>query len=294
MINFLSTDENFLGLEEHFSNLNAAIYIQSFPYEHTSSYKKGSKYLPKAILDASHYVEFFDESLNSEIAFTKGICTLPITDFKGKVDRDAINLIKNQTNDLLKKDKFIVSLGGEHTISLGVIEAMFDKYPRLSVLQIDAHSDLRQDYEGNSLSHASVMARVADLNIPIVQLGIRAQCKEEAALIQQNPNIQTFYDFDIYNSINWLSESLSCLSDTVYISLDADGLSSDIIPSVGTLEPGGLGYYELLNVIKKVSQNKKIVGMDIVESIPIKESTISEYNLAKILYKSLGLIFENE
>src|ERR1043166_2549913 len=190
----LKTDKNFLGIpEKEFFDYESSRYvIQSAPYEYTSSYIAGSAKGPQAMINASQFVEFYDEELGLESYKNGGICTLPAMNFNGKTDRKAIELIKKETLKLLKDGKFPVTLGAEHTITLGVVEAIKEYYPRVHVLQFDAHSDLRQSYHGNKFSHASVMARVHDLGVPLTQIGIRAQCKEEPDLRRPSKNIHTF------------------------------------------------------------------------------------------------------
>lgn len=289
----LGTEKNFLGIEEQdlYSYENSGFVIQSLPYEHSSSYLQGSSKGPKAILNASHFVEFYDEELESEtLKDIKGIATLPVLDFSDKVDADAIALIEKNTKNLIEDNKFVVSLGAEHTVTLGLVKAHHKKYPKLGVLQLDAHSDLRESYHNNIYSHASVMARIHELGIPLTQVGIRAQCKEEAELIQSASNIHTFYAHEIRKNSNWMKEVLETLKDDVYITIDADGFDPSIIPGVGTAEPGGLFWEETLQLLRMVAKKKNIVGFDIVECAPIDGQIISEYTLAKLVYRLIGYI----
>lgn len=290
----LGTDENFLGLSEerHFDFSSSKVVIQSIPYEYTSSYHKGSALGPKAIIEASQYVEFYDEELDKETCFEVGIATLPPIAFGTQVHENAINLIYNATKDLLESNKFVVSLGAEHTISFGIIKAMAEKYTNLSILQIDAHSDLRLSYEGSIWSHASVMARVNELNLPITQIGIRAQCKQEADLIKSTPSIHTLYAHQIKSNAHWVDLALSKLTDNVYITIDADGYDPSIMPAVGTAEPNGMLWEETLNLFRRVFEEKNVVAFDIVECAPRELDTLTEFNLAKLAYKLIGLKFK--
>lgn len=286
---------NFLGIEEGSlcSYESAKYVIQSAPYEHTSSYLSGSDKGPEAILEASHYVEFYDEELDQETFRKGGIATLDPIDFTGKFDKEAVDLIEAETSKLINDGKFVISLGAEHTVTYGFVKAHLKKYPNLSVLQIDAHSDLRQAYQGNPYSHASVMARVNDLNVKISQAGIRAQCIEEAELIKSSPNIKTAYAHQVRRNPNWMTELVDHLSDDVYITIDADGFDPSIMPAVGTAEPNGLFWEETMQLFQLCAKKKNIIGFDIVECAPMEGSILSEFTLAKVLYRLLGYITIN-
>lgn len=288
-LDFLKEDSNFLGLAENYSAQNSKFVIQQLPYEHTSSYLLGSSKGPEAIINASHFVEFYDEELEKEACFENGICTLKALPFKQKVNEEALELIYNQTKVLLAQNKFIVSLGAEHTVSYGIIKAFKEEYNELSILQIDAHSDLRQSYQGNKWSHASVMARCMELNPEqLVQVGIRALCKEEAETIKKTPNIHTTYAHQMGEE-NWQQTCIDNLSDNVYITIDADGFDPSIMPAVGTAEPNGLLWNDALQLLSRTFKTKNVVGFDIVECAPREGDTLTEYNLAKLTYKLIGL-----
>lgn len=286
----LGTDHNFLGLEEEnlYSFENATYVIQSVPYEHTSSYLEGSAKGPVAIIEASKYVEFYDEELGVETVRTAPIATLPSLDFNGKVDKDAVDYIANETEKLLALNKTVVSFGAEHTVTYGFVQAYAKKFDNITVLQIDAHSDLRESYHGNIYSHASVMARVKDMGVTICQAGIRAQCIEEANEIKNNPKIHTFYAHEIRNNSNWIAEIVSKMTDNVYITIDADGFDPSIMPAVGTAEPNGLFWNETLDLLRETCKNKNVVGFDIVECAPMEGTILSEYTLAKLAYRIIG------
>lgn len=295
MIKFLPTEENFLGIEDptlyHYDS--SSVVIQSVPYEHTSSYQAGSYKGPAAIIETSHFVEFYDEELDQETFRKTGICTLEPLNFDSKFDREAVDYIAAETSKHLNNGKFVISLGAEHTVSYGFYKAMAEKHPDVSVLQIDAHSDLRQEYHGNPYSHASVMARIHDHKPLICQAGIRAQCKEESDLIKQSDNIHTWYAHQIRQNPDWQNEIVQTLKPKVYITIDADGFDPSVIPNVGTPEPGGLMWFETLALLKKVCLEKEVVGFDIVEVAPQEGSIISEYTLAQLLYRILGYLTLN-
>jgi agmatinase len=286
----LPSDKAFLAIpeEELSSYEKSKIVIQQIPYEHTSSYLSGSDKGPAAIVAASHFVEFYDEELETESYRKTGIATLEALDFKKAVDAEAISLIEKQTDKLLNDGKFIVSLGAEHSISYGFVLSHAKKFQDLSVLQFDAHSDLREAYHGNPYSHASVMSRINDMKLPIVQIGIRAQCKEEADLIKSSDNIHTFYAHKIRRNSNWMKDAISKLSKNVYITIDADGFDPSVIPAVGTAEPNGMFWVETLEFFKEVFQSRNVVGFDIVECAPMEGSILSEYTLAKLAYRLIG------
>ncbi|MFN8145491.1 MAG: agmatinase [Bacteroidia bacterium] len=286
----LSKEEAFLAVPE--SSLcdykNSKFVIQQVPYEHTSSYLEGSAKGPSAIVAASHFVEFYDEELDVETYKSCGIATLQPMDFKDAVDGEAIDLIEKQTSRLISDEKYVVSIGAEHTVTLGFVKAHAAKYPDLTVVQIDAHSDLRLAYHDNPYSHASVMARVHELDIPLVQIGIRAQCKEEADLIKSSGNIHTFYAHTIRKNSNWIADAISKTGKNVYLTIDADGFDPAIMPAVGTAEPNGLFWVETLEFLKRLFTEKNVVGFDVVECAPMEGSILSEYTLAKLIYRLIG------
>ncbi|MFN4082186.1 MAG: agmatinase [Bacteroidia bacterium] len=287
---FYNHKKNFLAIQEKplYSFKESKFVIQSAPYEYTSSYLLGSSKGPGAIIKASHYVELYDEELDQESYKLGGICTLEPMDFTGKVNEKAIKLIEKETAKLLEHDKFPITLGAEHSITFGVFKAIKQKYPDVHVLQFDAHSDLREAYQGNIYSHASVMARIHQADAPITQIGIRAQCIEEATLIKESKNIQTYYAHQIRQNDQWALEALKTLGNNVYITIDTDGFDPSIAPAVGTAEPNGLYWHETIMFLKDVFATKNVVGFDVVECAPVKGSILTEYNMAKLVYKLIG------
>ena len=291
----LPAEEGFLALPEaEWADFEKArIAIQQIPYEHTSSYIAGSDKGPAAMVSASHFVEFYDEELDTETYKNLGISTIDSLDFKGATDADAVELIRKQTSALLQAGKFVVSLGAEHTVSLGFVQAHLEKYPNLSVLQIDAHSDLRMSYNDNPYSHASVMARVHELGVPLVQVGIRAQCKEEADLRKNSNNIHTWYAHQLWNNDSWIDDCIDKLGDQVYLTIDADGFDPSVCPAVGTAEPGGLSWMQGCKLFRKLAERKQVVGFDIVEIAPRETDIITEFSMAKLCYKIIGYLKAN-
>ncbi len=287
------SENNFLGLEDEslYAYKTSKVVVQQVPYEHTSSYLQGSSKGPAAIVNASQFVEFYDEETDKEVVNEVGIATLAALDFEGRVDKDAIDYIEQETSRLLNDNKFVVSLGAEHTVTYGFVKAFAKKYPDLTVLQLDAHSDLRYSYHDNIYSHASVMARIHEMGLDLCQAGIRAQCREEAELIKKSASIHTFYAHEIRNNPLWGEELLYKLGNEVYITIDADGFDPSIMPAVGTAEPNGLLWVETLEFLRQVFSERNVVGFDIVECAPMEGSTLSEYTLAKLAYKLIGYKF---
>lgn len=293
----LSAEDAFLALPEEAmcEYGNVKVVVQTVPYEHTSSYILGSAKGPQAMIEASQFVEYYDEELDQETYKNiGGIATLSEIDFDGYVNEEAVALIEKQTRALLDDDKFVVSFGAEHTVTLGFVKAHLSKYPNLSVIQIDAHSDLRESYHNNPYSHASVMARVHDLNVPLVQIGIRAQCIEEARLIQSSANIHTWYAHQLWDNDAWIDAAIDKLTDHVYLTIDADGFDPSVCPAVGTAEPGGLSWIKGCKLFRRLAERKKIVGFDIVEIAPAENNIITEFSMAKMAYKILGYLNINK
>jgi agmatinase len=290
----LPEKSNFLMISKKASDLeNSRIVILSAPYEASVSYGKGTSGGPKAIIEASHYIEFYDEEFNNELCFEKGIATIKAIDFKKLRDKPAIDKIYNKVKKVLEIDKFCIVLGGEHTISLAPIKAHSEKYKNLSVLHFDAHSDLRHKYQNNFYSHASVMARVCEFLDPkkLVQVGIRAQDIEESKFIKSK-KINTFYAWKIktgkYGN-NWQKEVAKKLSNNVYVTFDIDYFDPAIMPSTGTPEPNGFQWNETMQIFREMNKlDKRIVGFDVVELAPVKNISHPDYLAAKLVYKLLN------
>lgn len=293
----LGIKKNFLAVEKEVSSYEESkIVILSAPLEKTVSYGKGTANGPKEILKASHYVEFYDEEFDRELVFEKGIATLPELKLKDLSVKKGIDKIYKNVKKLIADDKFVVILGGEHSLSSASVKAHFESYENLSVLQIDAHSDLRDTYEGSKYSHASVMARVAEFTKDIVQVGIRAQCIEEAQFIKEN-GIKTYYMRDIRTGKHvddWQQKVTDDLKENVYVTFDVDGLDPSVITATGTPEPGGLFWDETMNLLRKIGEEKNIVGFDVVELAPSKHHESSNFTTAKLVYKLLNYSFINK
>lgn len=297
---WLGADRNFLGLDEPWCHPDrAGVYVLPAPYEHTSSYVLGSDQGPSAILEASQQVEFYDETLECEpYREWGGIATVTPLDLGGKVDRDAVEAIEGFVRPHMDGKHFLLTLTGEHTGALGAIRAHAGRYPDLCVLQIDAHGDLRQAYQGNPFSHASVMARVVEDGLPLVQVGIRSISPEEIELIKKTKSIATFFAADILDpsgpyegrAARWIPEVVKACRGPVYLTFDCDGLDASLIPALGTPEPGGLGWYDTLALVTALANGPGIIGMDISEIAPIKGFVAPQFAVARLIYRILGRI----
>lgn len=287
--------DNFGGLsEEHSLYETSRAVIFPVPLERTTTYEHGTRNGPAAILKASQNMELYDEELELEPYKQVGIHTLPPIDtMDGTLDEVITELFTAQCG-LLDDDKFPIALGGEHSLTPPLVSAVVKKYKNLSVLQIDAHADLRDEYQGNPASHACAMRRVLEF-CPAVQVGIRSLSVEEAQAI---PHLRTkvYWANDIVRAPlkAWIAKVLADLSPNVYLTIDLDGFDPSIIPATGTPEPGGLDWYQVTSLIRAVAQHKKIVGMDVVELLPQPGQHASDFLAAKLIYKTLGYIFCQE
>jgi agmatinase len=287
--------ENFGGLpEEHSRYETSRAAIFPVPLERTTSYEHGTRNGPAAILAASRNMELYDEELEIEPYKEIGIHTLPAIDTADGTLDEVITEIFTAQLSLLEDEKFTVALGGEHSLTPPLVSATAKKYKDLSVLQIDAHADLRDEYQGNPASHACAMRRVVEL-CPAVQVGIRSLSVEEAQAI---PHLRTsvYWAKDIVRAPlkSWIAKVLADLSPNVYLTIDLDGFDPAFVPATGTPEPGGLDWVQVTSLIRAVADHKKIVGMDVVELLPQPGDHASDFLAAKLVYKCLGYIFCQE
>ncbi|MFH1395054.1 MAG: agmatinase [Candidatus Omnitrophota bacterium] len=267
---------------------NAKIVILPVPYDKTSTWIKGADKGPLALIEASSALELYDIETDFEV-YKKGIYTCPpvsVDDLPEKM----VEEIKDEVLKLLGMDKFVVILGGEHSVSIGSVSAHNNKYKNLSVLQLDAHSDLREQYEGTRYNHACVGARIKEM-CPLVQVGIRSMCVDEKdSLITGD----VFPAEKIIENDNWINKVNQRLSDNVYVTIDVDVFDSSIMPATGTPEPGGLNWYQIIKLLKNLTEHKNIVGFDIVELCPIKQNKAPDFLAAKLCYKFLSYIFKTK
>lgn len=285
----MNIPDNFLGLEEKFTNYKKSkVVIIQVPYEGTATYRKGTSLGPKAIIDASKQVEVYDEELDY-CPCDIGINTLKPISVEGKPE-DVIDNVYKQTKKNIEDNKFIITLGGEHSITSGIVKAFKEKFNDLSVLQLDAHSDLRDSYEASKFNHACVIKRIFDLGIKFTQVGIRSISEEEKPFIKKN-KIKMFFARDIYNNENWFKDVLDSLTDNVYITIDLDVFDPGIMPTVGTPEPGGLDWYKVINFLKEVFIKKNVLGCDVMELSPVKDNIAPDFLAARLVYKLIAYKF---
>ena len=279
-------EQNFLGLPKQFSErTNSPFIVLPIPYELTTTYLQGTSHGPGAIIKASQQVELYDEELDVE-AYRKGIHTAPALKLKRSPER-AMEAICQEISTILSEGKFPIALGGEHTLSVGAIRAFADRYHDLSILQLDAHADLRDEYEGSKFNHACTMRRILE-HAPAVQVGIRSLSLEEADYIREM-NLRLFSSRRIQDSRPW-DEITSALSDHVYVTIDLDVFDPAVMPSVGTPEPGGLGWYDVLDLLRTVARETTIVGFDVVELCPQPGNIAPDFFAARLIYKIIGSI----
>lgn len=274
------------GIETNLTDFNKSHYhIICIPYAETVSYLQGTEQGPRAIFKASEQVELYDIETQSE-PYLKGISHSEIDTSLGI--QDIWKQTSNQVKHCLDNKKFPVILGGEHTVSHGAIMACNNYYDDLTIIQIDAHSDLKEQYLGNPYSHACALRYAYNLNIPIVQLGIRSLCPEEHKLIKNNPDkVSTFFANRESFDLNAVIESIN--TKNLYITIDLDGFDPSVIRDVGTPEPGGLQWYEVIELLEVLFKKFNVTGADIVELCPNKFSTPSDFAAAKLLYKLFSL-----
>ena len=285
---------NFLGLSEAQSSFESArAVILPVPYEATTSYGAGTGAGPAAIIDASRYIELYDQELDHE-PYEVGIATLPALELSGAGPERAIRELREAYDAIVAAGpgKFVIALGGEHSISsapiLSWVERM--KGQRLSVLQFDAHTDLRHEYEGSPYSHAAVMHRVHE-QVDLVAVGIRALTREERELARHSSHIHLFLADDIHTGDAWMDEVMSKLGPDVYISFDVDAFDPSLVPSTGTPEPGGLQWYPVMKLLRRVFRERNVVSADVVELAPIPGFAAPDFLVAKLVYKMIGYRF---
>ena len=272
---------NFGGNEVVYDYSGSEIIIVPVPYDETSTWMKGADKGPDAILEASVNLEFYDVETSSE-AHLKGIFTMnPI--LQKETPEKLVEDVYYRILSLLADNKFPVLIGGNHTVSIGSIQACSEFFNDITVLQLDAHGDLRQEYEGSALNHACVMARAREF-APIVQVGIRSMSADELPYAESDRIFyahQLFYDKKLYGT------AMEKLTDNVYITIDLDVFDPSLMPSTGTPEPGGPDYFEVIHFLRDVIRRKNVVGFDIVELCPSSTNKAPDFVAAKIIYQLL-------
>jgi agmatinase len=270
---------------------HARVVILPIPLDRTTSYVPGTRNGPHEILVASSHMELWDEETQTDV-HSIGIFTLPEMEFPFASMDEVVREIRRVTAELLNHDKFPFILGGEHSITPAVVGAVAAKYPGVSVLQIDAHADLREEFMGTPHNHACAMRRTLEF-ARTTQVGIRSLSPEEAAAAPTLPT-EIFYDFNMRANADWVDRIVDSLSEQVYITIDVDGLDPAIMPATGTPEPGGLSWYETLAVLRRVIERRTVVGCDVVELSPMPGHVAPNFLCAKLIYKILSYRFGPE
>lgn len=279
----------FAGLSPKYSNYKEAnILLQSIPYDGTSTWGKGADNALDDFIEASENMELYDIETDSEV-YKKGIHVLPPIKEKDSPEK-VYQAVYAKTKELLQTNKFLSFLGGEHSVSIGIIDAFSEKYKNLTVLQLDAHADLRKSYLGSEFNHACAMHR-ASKTTNLVQVGIRSMDSSEKQYMNYD---QCYFAEAIYGQTKWMQESIDQMSDDVYISIDLDAFDPSIMPATGTPEPGGLDWNTLITYLRMVFETKNIVGFDIVEFAPIEGLKAPGFLVSKLYYKLLSYKFNEE
>ena len=283
---------NFGGIETEYSNCDKSkITIMPVPYDLTTTYISGTRNGPRAIIEASTHMELYDEELKKE-TYRVGIHThnpLAVTDERPE---DMLRIVSEAVSSGIKSQGFQVMVGGEHSISLGMVRELVKEYPDLSVLQLDAHADLRDSYQGTPYNHACVGRRISEL-CPLVQVGVRSISKEEVDF-KKSSKVVTISDHEVKQGQRWSEKVLDNLTDDVYLTFDLDVLDPAIMPAVGTPEPGGLNWHETIRFLRMISQIKRIVSFDMVELTPQSGNVAPDFLAAKLTYRIMGYIAESK
>lgn len=288
--------ENFLGLDEEYSAYQRSqVVVLPIGYEGTVSYGQGTREGPRAIINASRQVELYDRELDEEVALRVGVHTLPalapvITGPSGMVDA-----VAEAAEEQLRAGKLLIGLGGEHTISSGIARAVQAVHGDFVMVQIDAHSDLRDEYEGSRFSHACISRRVLDLGATVIQFGIRSICREEIDLIRsETERLNVFFAEDVHAGNHLVPLAEAVRGKTVFLTIDLDGFDPAFVPATGTPEPNGLSWTQGLEIIRTVVREANLVAIDCVELAPIPGHHASDFFAAKLLYKTIGMVMKEQ
>lgn len=278
---------NFGGSYPECSLRDALFVVVPVPYDLTSTYQPGSRRGPAAIIEASCNMELYDDELKKEIYLFGIHTTLPVPiDARGP--KNMINLVRKKISRIAALNKIPVMLGGEHSISFGAVHALQKKYSKLTVLQLDAHADLRESYQKSPYSHASVARRIAE-TCSLIQVGIRSMSEEEARYLSRS-NVKSYSADFALEKKDWAELICKDLRGDVYVSIDLDVFDPSIMPSTGTPEPGGLYWNNMLHLLKMVSSSCKVRGFDVVELAPLPGVVAPDFMAAKLIYRFMGYI----
>lgn len=282
----MKTEKTYAGIpSEYAGSETSKIVLIPVPYDGTSTWGKGADKGPEAFLEASENMELYDIETDTEV-YQKGVyLTQPITE--NTSPEAMVEVVHKFTKEQIKRNKFVTLFGGEHSISIGAIRAFDECFDNITVLQIDAHADLRKEYDGSPYNHACAMYE-ANQKTNLVQVGIRSMDVSEKKVMNTD---NVFFAHDMAVDNYWMDSAVVCMTDNVYITFDLDALDPSILPATGTPEPGGLFWYETLEFLKKVFTEKNVVGFDIVELCPNGVSKPSDFLAAKLYYKMLSYKF---
>lgn len=285
----MSATNNYAGIPDEFAQLEKAkVVLIPVPYDGTSTWGKGADKGPEAFLDASENMELYDIETGTEV-YQQGIYLAPTITESSSAEA-VVNAVHKTTKEYIKRNKFVTLFGGEHSISIGSIRAFNECFDNLTVLQIDAHADLRESYDGTKYNHACAVHE-ASQTTNLLQVGIRSMDIIEKTFMDEE---KTFFAHDIVNDEYWMDKVIAQMTDNVFITFDLDALDPSIMPSTGTPEPGGLLWYETLDFLKQVFAEKNVVGFDIMELCPNKVDKSSDFVAAKLYYKMLSYKFMEE
>jgi agmatinase len=291
------TPNNFLGLADEQSNFAAAgVLVLPIPFEATVSYAGGTAAGPAAIIAASQQVELYDREFDAEPALTYGVHTLPPVTLPEDAAQ-AVDTIAAATAAAVRSGKLVVGLGGEHTVSVGFGRGLLAALGGpLTVVQLDAHSDLRDEYEDSPYSHACIARRLLDDPAveQVLQLGIRSVCPEEVAFTRANPDrVRVWYAEQVHDG-DWRSEFIRRVQRRrVYLTIDVDGLDPAIVPATGTPEPDGLTWREALDILRTLTTHAEVVGLDCVELAPVDGLHMADFAVAKLVYKAISYVMDS-
>jgi agmatinase len=278
---------NFAGIEDDYTRFDTSkVVLQSIPYDGTSTWGKGADNGFDAFLEAAENMELYDIETDSEV-YRNGVHILPAIEENASPE-SVFQAVYRSTKELLKHDKFYTFLGGEHSISIGIIKALYEKHPDITILQLDAHADLRSSYMGTPYNHACAV-HDASRNANLVQVGIRSMDSSEKQFLNRE---KCFFAEEMYGNLEWVEQSLSQMTDRVYITLDLDVFDPSIMPATGTPEPGGLDWNTTIQYLKKVFVEKNVIGFDIVELAPIDNLKAPQFLVSKLYYKMLSYKFK--
>ncbi|NVM25654.1 MAG: agmatinase [Desulfobacterales bacterium] len=265
---------------------SAKIIVFPVPYDYTATWQKGAASGPEAIIEASAHVELYDIETDTEVHL-QGIHTFQLHHLP-RSPEDMTQVMRQNLSSFVKDGKFPVMLGGNHSITPGAVQGIKNQFSDLTVLQLDAHADLRESYNGSLFNHACVMARVREV-CPAVQVGIRSMDREEFDRLDR---ARVFFARDILLEEDWIDRVVDLLSSHVYVTIDLDVFDPSVMPSTGTPEPGGLDWYQTVGLLRKVAEESHVVGFDAVELMPNKYNKAPDFMAAKLVYKFLSYIFK--